>query len=172
MTQDARLREAADRSEIAQVLYKLARGLDRLEPETLRAVFADDAHVELGVFHAGDADGFVKVAMDFMGSMERTQHTIGNILVELSGDVAAAESHVHAHHVLRTDEGPQELVVGARYLTRLRRGGEGWHISHHTEVMDWGVMRPLGPWFDDNRELPKGARKSDDLSATLFGDAR
>ncbi|MEE4209871.1 MAG: nuclear transport factor 2 family protein [Parvularcula sp.] len=168
MSTTADLKLMADRVAITQVLYRLARALDRLDEDALRAVFAEDAHVELGVFHNGGVEGFIPVAMGFMASMERTQHSLSNVLIEISGDDAAVESHVHAQHVLTEDGTQQELLVGARYLTRLRRHGDGWLIVTHTEVMDWAVKRPLGSWFADNQELPKGTRGKDDPSYALF----
>ncbi len=163
---------AADRMEITQVMYRLARALDRLDERALRTLFADDAHVELGVFHDAGIDGFLPVAMGFMSSMERTQHSVSNVLIEISGGEAAAESHVHAHHVLMEEGEQQELVVGARYLTRLRREDGGWLITRHSEVMDWAVKRPMGQWFAANNELPKGSRGQEDPSYALFSSLR
>jgi hypothetical protein len=35
-------------------------------------------------------------------------------------------------------------------------------------VMDWAVKRPIGSWFTENSELPKGRRDEDDPSYALF----
>jgi hypothetical protein len=159
-----RLSALADHAEIETLLVRYCRALDRLDMDLLRGLFTPDAHVTLGSFHDGGVDGFVPVVQGFMGSMERTQHSLSNVLIELSGDEAASEAHVFAHHVDRTGEGPFELIVGARYLSRARRTPEGWRLSAHSEVMDWGTRRPMGDWFDQSRDMQKGTRGPGDPS--------
>ena len=162
------VRGLADRAEIERLLVSYCRAVDRLDMALLRSLFAQDARVQLGVFHDGGVEGFVPVVEGFMGSMERTQHSLSNVLIDLSGDEAASEAHVFAHHVERlaegTDDGPYELIVGARYLTRYARTEGGWRISHHAEVMDWGTRRPMGDWFAASQDMPKGQRGADDPS--------
>lgn len=161
---DDTMRSLAAHAAIERLLIGYCRAVDRLDMDLLRSLFADDARVQLGDFHDGDLEGFVPVVQGFMGSMERTQHSLSNVLIDLDGDEAASEAHVFAHHVERAEDGPYELIVGARYLTRYARGADGWRISAHAEVMDWGTRRPLGDWFDRSEEMPKGRRDGSDPS--------
>ncbi|MEM1103589.1 MAG: nuclear transport factor 2 family protein [Pseudomonadota bacterium] len=161
---DFRLRHAIDKLEIQELLSRYCRAVDRLDFEILREIFDEAATVELGKFHKGDVEGFIGVAKTFMGSMERTSHALANCIIEIDGDEAGSETYVSAHHVLDEEGSLFELIVGARYLNRFVRRSDGWRISHHTEVMDWGVHRPFGSWFADSDDMPKGNRNRADPS--------
>ena len=153
------------REAIRDRIYAYARALDRLDRQLLEAQFWPDATVDYGVFYKGSAPGFVEVALRFQGSMRDTHHLVGNILAEVAGDLAAVESYVHAQHVIETPDGLVQLSVGARYLDRFQRRSDEWRLSFRTEVLDWGRWLPISePWFDANREMPKGVRGDADPS--------
>ena len=148
-----------------QRLYAVSRAMDRLDHELLSAQFWPDAEVDYGVFYKGLIGGFIDIAMRFQGAMRDTQHLVGNVLVRLQGDELFAESYVQAHHVIVAPEGNAQLLVGARYLSRLQRRDAEWRIVYQTEVLDWGRWLPITDrWFDDNTEMPKGRRDREDLS--------
>lgn len=155
---------ADDHLAIERLLTLYCRALDRRDASLLATLFAPDAQVTLGRFHDGDVAGFVAVAMSFMSAMERTQHTLGNVLIEGDGDQAASEAHVHAYHLEPSEDGPHDLTVGARYLTRYARGADGWRITRHEEVMDWGRRTPSDGWFAGSDDMPKGERGGNDRS--------
>ncbi|MCU0757825.1 MAG: nuclear transport factor 2 family protein [Steroidobacteraceae bacterium] len=151
-----------------QRFYAVCRAMDRLDRELLAAQFWPDAEVDYGVFYKGVIGGFLDVAMGFQGSMRDTQHLVGNVLAQVEGAELAAEAYVQAHHVIATPEGNVQLLVGARYLSRMQRRGDEWRIAYQTEVLDWGRWLPIADrWFDDNAEMPKGRRDRDDLSYRL-----
>lgn len=148
-----------------QRMYAVSRAMDRLDRELLAAQFWPDAEVDYGVFYKGRIDGFLDVAMGFQGAMRDTQHLVGNVLVRHEGDELAAECYVHAHHVIVGEKENVQLMVGARYLSRLRQRGDEWRIAFQTEVLDWGRWLPIEDrWFDANSEMPKGRRDRQDLS--------
>lgn len=162
----ARLRAHED---IRARVFGFCRALDRLDAALLRAQFHDDAEVDYGAFYRGPIEGFVGVAMGFQGSMRDTQHLVGNISVDLDGARAAAESYVHAHHVIVQGEERVQLMVGARYLDRFELRDGAWKIAYRTEVIDWGRWLPIPErWFEDNRDMPKGQRGSADLSCRFL----
>jgi hypothetical protein len=150
---------------VRERVHGFTRALDRLDRDLLVAQFWPDAEVDYGVFYRGRVDGFVAVAMGFQGAMRDTQHLVGNVQVQVDGDRAAAESYVHAHHVIVQGDDLVQLMVGARYLDRFERRGAEWRIAFRTEVIDWGRWLPVPErWFEQNSELPKGRRDRDDLS--------
>jgi hypothetical protein len=149
----------------AQALHRYCRSLDRLDAELLRKAFHPDAEIDLGALYRGGVEGFIEVAMAFMGAMAITRHEVTNLLAEADGEALKVEAYVRAWHLMETPEGPQELIVLARYLQRLEVRDGRWAITRHAEVMDWGEMRPVSrAWFDANAELPKGRRDRSDAS--------
>lgn len=165
----AQLEQLGGLEQIRGRIYQYARALDRLDRELLEAQFWPDATVDYGEIYRGAIAGFLDVAMGFQGSMRDTQHFIGNILIEMDGDAASAESYVHAQHVLVEGDRLVQLVVGGRYLDRFARRENLWRLCHRTEVLDWGRRLPMTErWFDENAQLPKGRRGREDLSYSFL----
>lgn len=151
--------------EIRGCIYAYARALDRLDRELLEAQFWPDARVDYGAFYQGLVAGFIDTALRFQGAMRDTQHLIGNITIDVSGNCAQAESYVHANHILMEGGKLVQLMVGARYLDRFERRDGVWKLCYRTEVMDWGRWLPISErWFELAKELPKGLRGREDLS--------
>jgi len=165
------LREVADRQAIAQVIYRLARGIDRRDKEVVDACFHDDATDDHGIFK-GTAREFSEWVMVQLASYERTQHIIANQLIEIDGDMAACESYFHAHHVMNTLQGEINIVVAGRYLDRLERRGNVWKIAHRGVVYDWNRIDPsTDGWSAEPiaSQLPRGQASAHDPSYALFG---
>ncbi len=147
--------------EAEALVRRYARALDRLDTELLRGCFCDDAEIEMGAIYRGEPEGFVKVAIGFMGGMRMTRHIVSNTLA--LGD--RWESYVDAWHLLEADGETRELMVRGRYLQRHARQGGEWRLSHHREVVDFGEEHSVDPrWFSAGSGMPKGRRDRQDLS--------
>ncbi len=137
-----RLQAVVDKSEIADMLYRFARGLDRIDETVLRSVCHPDATVDLGpgIFQ-GTANDYVHWVMGVLHQVRSSHHMIGNIRAQLEGDVALVESYCHAHFRLDKPTGREDVFMGSRYLDRFERRPSGpggvWKIVHRKQVIDW-----------------------------------
>nr|WP_053000045.1 nuclear transport factor 2 family protein [Sphingomonas sp. Y57] len=129
--------------DIAQVIYRYARGLDRLDAALLRSCYHDEAFDSRPPIFEGTADAFVDWVMPFMRGLELSTHLIGNILIEPDGDVAGVESYFTAHLRARTAEGLTETVRSGRYIDRFERRGGRWAIARRMAVTDWSRSQRL-----------------------------
>lgn len=145
-------------------LLAYARGIDRLDEAALRDAFWPDAAIDMGAIYAGALDGFVPVALGFMGTFAATRHEVSNILLTGAGAGALAyEAYVRAWHLMEGE--PAELEVLGRYVGRVEARAKSWRIAAHAEVIDWGAQRAVDPaWFEAMRDLPRGRRDADDAS--------
>jgi hypothetical protein len=157
-----------DRLDIMAVLARYARGIDRCHLPTLEGVWAAGAVADFG---SGETDARVwsQSTVAALGAMLRTQHLLGQMLIEVDGDTASAETYCHAYHEVAGPDGPIEIVVGGRYLDRLVRTTAGWRIAHRRYVMDWNRNLPstaawAGPLYDQLQRV--GARAPDDALFT------
>lgn len=134
----ADLREMIAKQKIAEVLARYSRGIDRCDIKTLLSVFWPDATADYGS-GAQDAHQWARATVAALKRMRRTQHALSNILIEVDGARARAETYCHAFHELDGDgdSGGLEMVVGGRYLDLLERRDGAWRISRRTYVMDW-----------------------------------
>lgn len=137
-----RLQAVVDKSEIADVLYSLARAVDRIDETLLRSVLHHDATVDLGpgVFQGTGSD-YVQWVMGVVLGVRSTHHLIGNVRVELDGDVALVESYFHAHVRVEKPVGREDVFMGGRNLDRFERRPAGaagvWKIAHRKQILDW-----------------------------------
>jgi hypothetical protein len=160
----AKLAETIAKQEIADLLVRYCRGVDRCDLETLRSVFWPDATAQYGA-EPQSAWLWAEQTLARLRRMQRTQHSISNVLIAIDGDRATAETYCRAYHELAGDDGPQEMVVGGRYLDRLERRGDAWRIAHRLYVMDWNRNGPSTAMWDGplyGRLTVRGGRFPDD----------
>lgn len=139
--------EVADRLAIMDVLNRYARGIDRCDLAVLKSVWWDDALVDYGT---GDAPalGWSEAVLPALAAMRRTQHFLGNMLIDIDGDTATAETYCRAWHEVDSPEGPQEMDVGGRYLDRLDKRDGDWRLIHRRYVLDWSRNCPSTAQWD------------------------
>lgn len=136
------LQELLDKQACIELVYRLARAIDRCDEALLRSLFHPDATDDHGGFQ-GTAAQFVDWVLPVLAGMNRTQHCIANVLIELHGDVAYGESYFTAHHVLPQTEGPDIYMVAAgRYLDRFERRDDVWRFAHRQACYDWNAAAP------------------------------
>lgn len=167
---DPRLARLLDKQDCVELVHKLARAIDRCDADLVRQVFHTDATDDHGGFKGTAAD-FVPWVMDVLKGMRRTQHIIGNVLVEIKGDKAEGESYFIAHHVLPGGEGGDNFMVAAgRYLDRFEKRDGAWKISHRHAVYDWSTTAAASDIWD-RANAPGyvfGARGTSDASYPHF----
>ncbi len=141
-TLSPRLQAAIDKSEITEVLYKMARAIDRLDENLLRSVLHHDATLDLGpgVFQGTGGD-YVHWVLGVFQGVRSSHHMIANAHIELEGDVALVESYFQAHIRVEKPIGREDVFLGGRNLDRFERRPSGavgiWKIMHRKEILDW-----------------------------------
>lgn len=144
------LTDLINREKIRDCLARLARGEDRRDAELLKESYWPDATDDHGVFVGSFAE-YLAWVVPGAPSIPVTLHTLGQSLIELSGDTAVVETHVTAYH--RIDMGGQErdIVLGGRYLDRMEKRGREWRIAQRTMLYDW--LRDFGESVDWSQGL-------------------
>jgi hypothetical protein len=137
-----RLQAMLDKSEITDMLTAFARGVDRIDENLLRSVLQPDATLDLGpgIFQ-GTGNDYVNWVLGVLQGVKSSHHMIGNVRVELEGDVALVESYFQAHFRLDKPVGREDVFMGGRNLDRMERRPAGpggvWKIVHRKQVLDW-----------------------------------
>lgn len=162
---DRRIDELLSKQEIYERLCDYMRGQDRLDPVLHRSVFWDDATTDYGIF-VGDADGFVAFAQKALTPHKSNHHMIGQVRIDLEGEVGFGEVYFTAFHRIEQDGQDRDLFVAGRYVDRYERRGGVWKIAFRAELVDWSRNDPASDSF--LRASPKsllGARGAADLSS-------
>ena len=169
---DEKLQVLLDKQECTELIYKLSRGLDRLDAELLRSVFHPDATDDHGPFKGGREE-YIQWCMEALPTMDRTQHAICNVLIEVSGDEARGESYAIATHDLKDEDGREiKLTNGMRYLDTFERRDGTWKISRRFATMEWQTSQPRADSFKRDASDPHnfGGRDRDDPVYAHFAD--
>ena len=164
------LGELAARREIEDVILRYCRGIDRLDRAQVRDCYHPDATDEHGSFQGG-VEAFLDWVFRLLSRYESTMHFVGNCLIELAGDAAAAETYGIAFH-----RGPSELpqlnlITGFRYLDRFeRRAGGAWKIAARVAVTEWSRRDDAAGRWPIPPDMRRGQRdRGDALYALLAG---
>jgi hypothetical protein len=158
------LEEIVARSEITDLLHRYTRGIDRGDWDLVRSCYHDDGFDDHGLVQ-GDPDEFVRYVSEFFADILSTTHHLGNILITVIGDRAAAESYAVAWHRLRTEGGGlADLIVGGRYVDELEKRDEEWRILRRRFAYDWTRMDPVNEQMQTTAAFIWGRRDSSDIS--------
>lgn len=160
---DAAVQELLDKQAIHELLLRYCRGVDRRDEELLRSVYHPDAIHEHGE-HTMNARAFARVIVDSIGRFAATSHFLSNVLSEVRGDLAHAESYVLACHRIERDGETSDLTLALRYVDRLERREGTWGIVHRVALHDWSREDPLESEWPAGRSMIQGLRSHDDRS--------
>lgn len=154
----AEVADLAARRDIKKALYKYMRGQDRLLPDLQKQAFHEDAWVDCGLF-AGKALEFVEFAQGFLAACDASQHLIGQIDIEVDGNIAYGEVYFLAQHRITQGGEKRDLFVAGRYHDEYQNRGSGWRIACRKEVVDWARTVPAADGFlRDNVAIHLAAR--------------
>ncbi|MFZ4122296.1 MAG: nuclear transport factor 2 family protein [Caulobacterales bacterium] len=171
MQRDPEIQLLLDKQACTEVIYRLARAIDRCDADQLAQCFHKDATDDHGIFK-GTASDFVTFVMPMLAGMIRTQHTICNVLVEVKGDDARSESYFVAQHTLHGESGTQtEMFAAGRYLDTFSRRDGVWRLQHRHAVYDWNTAEAATSGWESEpmkSKLQRGMRGQADPSYAHF----
>lgn len=150
---------------IARVLCTYSRAADRYDLDLMRSCYWPDATDDHGSF-IGDIDGFIEFVGPALQRFERTNHFLGNMLidVDLAKDEARAETYAVAYHRFHADGQETDMVAGLRYVDRFERRDGEWRIAKRVCAFEWrrtDVVLSDGSGFADT--YTRGLRGSGDI---------
>ena len=166
MSRDPALDALIAKDEIRTVLLRLARGTDRRDEELIRSCYHPDGFDDHGAYR-GDPAGFAEWVPKTLAMFEATMHVLGNVSIEIDGDIAHCETYCTAHHVFPPEDpgGARDSVMGLRYLDRFeRREGSGWLIARRVCAFDYTYIVPIVERWPLDAPFVRGCPGRDDPS--------
>lgn len=147
-----------DRLQIADVIQRYCRAVDRGDAELLSTVFWPGATIDHPPFE-GAAEEFCKAALEFIAICDVAMHSATNISIELAGDRAYSEAYFTGYHRLPKGLDGQGLIakvlcphhredidedhfVGGRYIKWFERRDGEWRVFHHIGFREWERWEP------------------------------
>ena len=88
---------------------------------------------------------------------------IGQVLIDVEGDIAFGEVYFQAFHRIEADGEERDLFISGRYVDRYEKRDGVWKIAFRSEVNDWSRNDPATDgYFAATPDSLRGARKPDD----------
>lgn len=142
-----------DKQEITEVLYRRTRASDRKDMELALSCYHDGATEVHPGSEVGSAHDFITKRSAMVtakgAAIYMMYHGLLNILIEVDGDTAFAETYNLAMHRETTPDGDKEFQIGGRLLDKFAYRDGRWAIVHREIVMDWSHVGPIGPQYWD-----------------------
>lgn len=131
------------KQEIAELLTRYLRSVDRGDIATLRSCYLPGATEDHGGVFSGPAEDYVdSITATLTHPRARTSHNMTNLLIEVRGDTATAESYCITFSRIKAGGAYHHSFTGARMLDRLERRDGAWGIAHRQLVWDWNHDAP------------------------------
>jgi len=149
---------------VADLIHACAYSIDRRDMRGLLDCFWPESTTKHGAYEGGTA-GFYEFARPIIEGCKYAAHHISNVVVEVDGDRAMAQSYYFAHHrrAAPSGDGEEDAFFEGRYVDLLERRDGVWKIirrrgfSDHSAVIaaatlyaDWPAGRHSLPWPDDD----------------------
>lgn len=165
MTQDllARLQILLDERDIREVLLRYCRGVDRCDAGLIASCYHEDSVDDHGNWYldgpsvAGHVVGIVKpgTAVD--------THFTGNILIDVQGDTAYAESYLLAFRDFERDGRSYTQTRSLRYVDRFERRDGQWRIGERAVADGWNRVDEVVQRQKDNDLYRRGTKDDQDM---------
>jgi hypothetical protein len=167
-----------DEREIRNCVMRYCHGTDRHDWAMLVDCYLPEAVDDHGGFK-GSASRLAEWLEEKASSRGAKQHYVANQLIEIDGDRAVSEAYYLCYIEFLDDvefagDGVTAVVIGGRYVDRLRRESGSWRIAERTAVVDWSrhLGRPL-PWDSPAAGLfTTGSRDGTDAAQLAFAELR
>jgi hypothetical protein len=151
-----------DKVQIAEVVLRYCRGVDRLDFPLVRSCYHDGA-IDHHTGFEGDADSYVSWLGMVLPRFAGTMHIVGNHLIDVKGDVARSETYGMAHHWGQPVTDPAlNFVSGFRYVDDMERRDGEWRIAERWAVREWTRSIPSDTVRPKEGEGPSPARDRSD----------
>ena len=114
-----RLEMLEDKEQIRGVIARYSRGVDRTDPDAARNTLWPEARLVVGaVEELGRAQDTASTFIEplfgkYIGDiLAGTHHMMGNMIIEVRGKTATAETYAVAHHLTHPTPESNDAVVG------------------------------------------------------------
>ncbi|WP_437278744.1 nuclear transport factor 2 family protein [Sorangium sp. So ce375] len=134
--------ELNDAQAIQNVVVRVAHHIDARRWTELRGLYADVVVTDFTSVLGGEVqeqtpDDLLAGWRKFHSAIDTTQHFLGPLDIELSGERATVECHVRAYHRFARAPGGEDWMVAGHYRYELSKRADGWKIVKVTFTVSY-----------------------------------
>jgi hypothetical protein len=166
---DQRLQELWDHHEIRQLLATYCHGCDRTDTAEMASVYCAESWDDHGP-NKCDGREFAKIILEEgRRSTKVISHQLGQSLIRVDGDCAAAETYFVATLIAEADSVERMTQLGGRYVDTFHREDGAWRVKERLCVRDWSSTGTIDPGYLKTAGFIDGRRGAADVSWDKLG---
>ena len=167
---EERLYRLLDERDIQDVLQRYCRGVDRCDAEIIASCYHDDAIDDHGNWTVRGPEAPTAIIERVKPGKDAAMHFLGNIQIEVDGDVAFTECYLLAFRSSEKDGRSYTRTRAVRFVDRFERRAGEWRISERVVVDDWNRIDEVVEKMGDTDRFRYGSKdKTDPVYAIRKG---
>ncbi|WP_445165510.1 nuclear transport factor 2 family protein [Mycolicibacterium sp. Dal123E01] len=123
-----------DERAIERALILLARAMDDRDWATMAEIIADNAEGDFGTGRVAGSTAIIELIRGFLDKCGPTQHLLGNIIVDVDGDVATSRAYIRDVHLNSAADPSTRFYTLGDYHDVWRRSGNGWRLAERVKA--------------------------------------
>lgn len=146
--------ELGARQAITEVIHRYCRGMDRMDKALTLSCWHPGGTDDHAPLYAGSAEGFVEWLWPVHAEMLCTRHVVSNILIDVRGHKAGAESYWSVTLRIPRDGQVYDVRGGGRYVDEFECIDGVWAIRHRQSLHDWDRVDRVETTLQDFAAAP------------------
>jgi hypothetical protein len=132
---DERLQALCDERDVERALNLFARAMDNRDWDTMAEILADDARGDFGTGSLAGRGTIITMIRGFLDKCGPTQHLLGNVVVDVTGDTAVSLAYIRDVHLNSTaDPTTRFYTIGDYHDTWRRRPDGSWCLTERVKI--------------------------------------
>jgi hypothetical protein len=160
---DRQVQELLDKQAIYEAMMRYCRGVDRCDEDLIKSAYHPDAYDDHGPFKGNAWEFAAMLVPAFRQQYTATMHNICNVLIEVDGDAADAESSFIAYQQAEGDGTIRLETIGGRYIDRFERRDGEWRIARRTVILEVSKVETVDTPYPLVDAFERGRQSRDDL---------
>lgn len=129
------LRLLLDERAIARALILFARAMDERDWDTMGRILADDAEGDFGTGRVTGRSAVIGLVRGYLDTCGVTQHLLGNIVIDVSGDRATSRAYIRDVHLDSVNDPATRMYTLGDYRDTWQRAADGsWQLVERVKI--------------------------------------
>lgn len=130
-----RLQVLLDERDVERALNLFARAMDDRDWAAMAEILAEDAQGDFGAGRLEGGAAIIETIRGFLDKCGPTQHFLGNVIVDVTGDTAVSRAYIRDVHLNATaDPATRFYTIGDYHDTWRRRPDGSWRLTERVKA--------------------------------------
>lgn len=124
-----------DERAIERALILFARAMDDRDWAAMAGILAEDAEGDFGTGRVTGRSTVINLIRGYLDNCGVTQHLLGNVVIDVSGDRAISRAYIRDVHLDSTDDPATRMYTLGDYRDAWRRSADGsWSLVERVKI--------------------------------------